>query len=141
MNSILIVIGILSILGGFFFIFRFNNNEKELYIEIEKKHKEIKEYANTVEKITLELNEVLDFMINNKKTDEEVNLKNKKTSNEFNATENKKTELLNSICDNTNDIGQEIIRLKRNGIENHEIARQVGKSIREVEIILKLINK
>lgn len=52
-----------------------------------------------------------------------------------------KSQMINSLDDNMNPLHKKIMELKSIGLDNSEIAKKMGKGVREIDIILNIYMK
>lgn len=52
-----------------------------------------------------------------------------------------KNQMINSLDDNMNPLHKKIMELKSIGLDNSEIAKKMGKGVREIDIILNIYMK
>ncbi|RKD34463.1 hypothetical protein [Thermohalobacter berrensis] len=143
---ILMIIGIICITFSVLLFLKEEREQDEKYNEIKKIYKDINDYALIIEEIADKLNDKLDlYLSNNNKTDDSNykhdypdNHNNHITNEDYIITNNK--DINNVEIDEHDNIYNEIINLMKLGLNKHEIAKKLGKSIREIDIILKLEN-
>lgn len=130
LNYILFVIGLILI-GFSIIIIRKDLKKSEIELEeINRIEKNVKEYY----KLTEEMIEIFDDVINNKI--EEINAQK---MNFINSIEKNRDENKNYINDKDYyNIIEKILELQDIGLSTEEIARKLNMGIREIEIILKM---
>lgn len=161
MNSgIIVLIGVVFILISIIFLSSQGKKEKAMYNEILEKYNDIKEYSDTIEQIVDNLDKLIDSFLtrynstpmNNVKSGQSIDyrvgdsqIKNPTiiTNNEYedhvveSPKEIKNDEEVQNE-DKKEDINITIKELQSQGLSNQEIAKKLGKGIREIEIITKM---
>lgn len=145
LGTLLTIIGIAIIFVSLILIRTQNESEIKMYNEIVYKHKEIKEYTHTMENIIDNLDYMIDDFFSkvdsfekkliHKDKDTSYNRYNKEDSNledkELSSSYELKTK-------DNNDMKSKILHYDSIGMKPSEIAKEMGKGVREVEILLKM---
>lgn len=151
LTVILNFVGVIFILIALILINKMSNNEKEIYESIIMMHKDIKYYSATVENIMNDFEELIDTslaklsVLEKKELNKAVSITEVETN--LNKSENKEAIISDQIGKtkndemNSNNISRSIIQLKKEGLSTEEIAKKLNKSVREIEIILKIWSK
>lgn len=134
-------IGIICILISLIIITKNTSKEENIYKEIRKKHADIKYYYEAMDNILNNFSEVIDMGIN------KVESYNKVEMQSYPVDENLKSykynidrKLLKEDQDmDNNETLKKIIELQKKGFKSKEIAKELNKGIREVDIIIKMM--
>lgn len=156
----LILFGIVIIITSIYLINNITDKESKIYNDIIKKHDEIIEYSNMLNDIVSNLDNLLDntidkieknnnidtlredYDIDRLKTKENDDYNESYSSDNINKLENiciVNSNLENDIDDN--NIEKLVYNFHKQGLSSQEIAKTLKKGIREIEIIIKLINR
>ena len=154
-SSLLILIGIICMFFAFVFISKLNKKENDIYSDILVKYKDIKEYSNTMEQIVDNLDKLIDSFLE-KHSDLSKKIENA-TVSKVQILEERKPSIPSNIEHNSEnivkdtkvvmqeedenkkkDINEQVRDLKKLGLSNHEIAKRLGRGIREIDIISKM---
>ncbi len=161
-NMIMISIGVIFILISIIFLSSYGKKERAIYQDIIEKYNDIKEYSDTIEQIVDNLDklidsfltrydnnvknnfksgQIIDYMVSDSQinnpyvvSNDEKNTQNNENTKDIKTTQKEIDEL------EVKDISHTINELKNQGLSNQEIAKKLGKGIREIDIITK-INK
>ncbi len=159
-SGIIVLVGVFFILISIIFLSSQGKKEKAMYKDILEKYKDIKEYSDTIEQIVDNLDKLIDSFLtkynsapmNNVKSghiidyrvgESQVNeLPIVSNSNNDQIIENRKSKQSRNeeVQDEVNkeDIHYNIRKLQKQGLSNQEIAKKLGKGIREIDIITKM---
>jgi len=150
-STLLNIIGIALILLSIIFIILTSRKEKNIYKEISKMHEDVKNYYDSLESVANDFDELIENSLNKveKIQDNYIEIENRKTNGIVEELKPFSTDVLvkkniigNNIKKETKDgIYEKIIELKKLGLSNREIAQKLKIGIREVEIIISMMEK
>jgi len=122
-----------------------NESEIKMYNEIVYRHNEMKEYTNTMENIIESLDIIIEEVFTKvdyldkkcmHKEDSSPYIKHNRTDSNF---EEEKIASVNELKSKVNDdIKSRVLHYHSIGLKPNEIAKEMGKGVREVEILLKM---
>ncbi len=154
-SSILILIGLGCMFFAVIFISKHSKKETEIYSDILIKYKDIKDYSDTMEQIVDNLDKLIDSFldkhnalqnnmeVSSRTTIDVENSKDEKKADSISITEDvseENNEIMQKKYENKKkDLNDQVRELKKLGFSNHEIAKKLGKGIREIDIISKMI--
>lgn len=138
------IIGLLLIIVSLIYINKILKNEKNIYEKTLSIYDDIKYYHDLTENIVSDFNDLIENSLNKTEKIQDSYLKNdnkeEKTdiinSNKILIQETSHNEIDNNT---TNEVYNQILELKKLGLSSKEIAKKLNKGVREVEIIIKMI--
>lgn len=143
------VVAIICIVISLLYINRFSKKENCIYEEILSIYSDIRYYFNSTENIIDDFNDLISNSLNKVENIQDLRLESEDLAisddNKINISSPTKSSsqcIMNEINkkDNSNkDIYIKVIELKKSGLSNKEIAKKVDKGVREVEIIIKML--
>lgn len=138
---LLSIIGIICIIISLIIIIKAINKEKNIYKDIVEKHEDIKYYHENIDSIISSFSDIVDMSLNKVESYNTLGIKEDNYIHASKIHKHPKKELLKDHqAKATNDKSLErVIELKRQGFSSKEIARKLNKGIREVEIIIKML--
>ncbi len=148
-STILNVVGIILIIISTVIIIKNSKKEQRMYEEISTIHDDVKYYYGSLEKIIDNFDELVEESINKM---EEIQHKSKTITGDK-ANKNKDRHILKDIYipkqafnDNIQaspktEAYEKVYELKKLGLSNKEIAQKLKIGIREVEIIINMMEK
>ncbi|HHV47123.1 MAG TPA: hypothetical protein GXX53_09580 [Tissierellia bacterium] len=143
-GALLNVIGIICIIISLIILNRTTKNEKNIYEDMLSKYSDIKYYYEYLDNILNDFNEIVNKGIsrveslNISEPELTYNNGNEEMKNEY-SNKDLATMITIEESNNDNEIMQKIIELKKQGMSEKEIAKLLNRGIREVEIIIKML--
>lgn len=143
-GALLNVIGIICIIISLIILNRTTKNEKNIYEDMLSKYSDIKYYYEYLDNILNDFNEIVNKGIsrveslNISEPELTYNNGNEEMKNEY-SNKDLATMITIEESNNNNEIMQKIIELKKQGMSEKEIAKLLNRGIREVEIIIKML--
>ena len=143
-GALLNVIGIICIIISLIILNRTTKNEKNIYEDMLSKYSDIKYYYEYLDNILNDFNEIVNKgisrveSINISEPELTYNNGNEEMKNEY-SNKDLATMITIEESNNDNEIMQKIIELKKQGMSEKEIAKLLNRGIREVEIIIKML--
>lgn len=167
----LILFGIVIIITSIYLINNITDKESNIHNDIIKKHDEIIEYSNMLNDIVSNLDNLLDNTIDKMEKNNNIDKIEKNKNNNigtlredyntdrlktkenndydesFPSDNIKKIENISIVNDNLendiddNNIEKLVYNFHKQGLSSQEIAKTLKKGIREIEIIIKLLNR
>ena len=139
MIKIILMVGILITFISLYFIIKNDNSEKKYYEEILSIYEEIKKYGELSRDTMAQMDGLIKSTINLLNDDSYEFKRDTLSIDDVKSNQISKQILFNDI-ENKNNINyaEKVIELKNIGLTNEEIAKKLGKGIREVDIILKM---
>ena len=138
-------IGLILIIVSLIYIKNISSKEEYVYKQIITLYDDIKYYYDAIENITTNFNDLVDnSLVKVEKIQSEHLRNNSLETMEYDKDiiHTKKIKPQELITKNSNTpIHEEIIELRKNGLSSKEIAKKLNKGVREIEIILKMIEK
>lgn len=140
-TTLLNIIGIVCILVSLIIISRTTNKEESIYEDILNKHEDIKYYYKSMDNILNSFSEIV-YMGFNKferlNDTKIVEFSAMENSQDYNSTRKNLLKEQQNI-DNESETFRKIVEFKKHGLSSKEIAKRINKGIREVEIIIKMM--
>jgi len=143
-GALINVIGIICIIISLIILNRTTKNEKNIYEDMLSKYSDIKYYYEYLDNILNDFNEIVNKGIsrveslNISEPELTYNNGNEEMKNEY-SNKDLATMITIEESNNDNEIMQKIIELKKQGMSEKEIAKLLNRGIREVEIIIKML--
>lgn len=142
-DLLLNIIGIICILLSLIIINRTSNKEKNIYRDIIHKYSDIKYYYEHLNNMFNDFTQVVNTGLNKVESLQSSGMKEflPKAKDEINSEyliKNLSIKEPNKNDDNKN-IMEKVIELRKQGMSEKEIAKSLNKGIREVEIIIKML--
>lgn len=139
-TTLLNVIGIICILMSLIIIRKTVNREEYIYEDIKNKYEDIKYYYRTINNVVDSLSNALQGSINIiENYDSEKTMKDNISNCKIYSYPKKEITREKQFKDNSRDVINKIIELKNKGIASKDIAKILNKGVREVEIIIKML--
>ena len=139
MVKIILLIGILITLISLYFIIKNDNSEKKYYEEILSIYEEIKKYGELSRDTMAQIDGLIKSTSNLLNDNSYESKRDASSIDDAKSSQISKQILFNDIEDKNNiNYAEKVIELKNIGLTNEEIAKKLGKGIREVDIILKM---
>ena len=139
MVKIILLIGILITLISLYFIIKNDNSEKKYYEEILSIYKEIKKYGELSRDTMAQIDGLIKSTSNLLNDNSYESKRDASSIDDAKSSQISKQILFNDIEDKNNiNYAEKVIELKNIGLTNEEIAKKLGKGIREVDIMLKM---
>lgn len=141
-DVLLNIIGIICILISLIILSRTANKEKHIYEDVLSKYSDIKYYYEYLDNIFNNFTDIVNVGLNkveslNNSVQEGLSHSgNEKAKNEYS---NNKRKINTPTKEDNKSIIDKIVELKRQGMSEKEIARHLNKGVREVEIIIKML--
>jgi hypothetical protein len=139
MVKIILLIGILITLISLYFIIKNDNSEKKYYEEILSIYEEIKKYGELSRDTMAQIDGLIKSTSNLLNDNSYESKRDASSIDDAKSSQISKQILFNDIEDKNNiNYAEKVIELKNIGLTNEEIAKKLGKGIREVDIMLKM---
>jgi len=136
--KILLIIGIFLVIISLIYIKKANKEEEERHNEIVRIYSEINEYRLYFTELIDNIESLVDSTI------DKINTNSEKIKNididKHKIEEKNKTNLFN-VYDKSNDkedLTEKVLTLNEIGLDNREIAKKLGRGVREIDIILNM---
>jgi len=136
--KILLIVGIFLVIISLIYIKKANKEEKERHNEIVRIYSEINEYRLYFTELIDNIESLVDSTI------DKINTNSEKIKNididKHKIEEKNKTNLFN-VYDESNDkedLTEKVLTLNEIGLDNREIAKKMGRGVREIDIILNM---
>lgn len=136
--KILLIIGIFLVIISLIYIKKANKEEEERHNEIVRIYSEINEYRLYFTELIDNIESLVDSTI------DKINTNSEKIKNididKHKIEEKNKTNLFN-VYDESNDkedLTEKVLTLNEIGLDNREIAKKMGRGVREIDIILNM---
>lgn len=162
-SSLFIILGVVFIFVALIFLSKQGKAEKDIYNDILVKHKDIKDYTGTMEQIINNMDALIDNVLEkynvleekiekekerlrkernkyssiNQQKDKQAIKQEEKIEKEYKESEHPNEK---QNFDKKKTLREEVTELKKAGLTNQQIAKRLGKSIREIDIITKMFN-
>lgn len=139
-TTILNIIGFLCILTSLIIIIKTVKKEENIYKEIVSKYKDIKYYYDSMDNIVNSISDIFHMGLNKVESYNALEIREHNGIDDFKVYKHPKNELqIEQHTDNHKEILKKIVELKKQGLSSKEIAKKLNKGIREVEIIIKML--
>lgn len=136
--KILLIVGIFLVIISLIYIKKANKEEEERHNEIVRIYSEINEYRLYFTELIDNIESLVDSTI------DKINTNSEKIKNididKHKIEEKNKTNLFN-VYDKSNDkedLTEKVLTLNEIGLDNREIAKKLGRGVREIDIILNM---
>lgn len=145
-NTILNVIGIILIILSIIIIIRNSRKEQRIYEEIYEMYDDVKYYYNSLGKSKISFDDLIDKSIDKIEKKQDITETNTDEKPQMNDTSTAVSTIY--IPKNTDEkklnkyhVYEKVFELKKMGLSNLEIAQKLEIGVREVEIILRMMEK
>ena len=147
-DTLLNVIGIILIVVSIILINRSNRSEKRMYEEITSMYDDVKNYYSSLENVINTFDDLVENSLtkierfqgsNDYKVEEVISEKSSETITKNILIDN--DIINNDVDDDKQMVYEKILNLRKIGLSSREIAQKLKIGVREVEIILKMMEK
>ncbi len=145
-NTILNAIGIILIILSIIIIIRNSRKEQRIYEEIYEMYDDVKYYYNSLGKSKISFDDLMDKSIDKIEKKQDITETNTDEKPQMNDTSTAVSTIY--IPKNTDEkksnkhhVYEKVFELKKMGLSNLEIAQKLEIGVREVEIILRMMEK